>query len=285
MALMRVNGVDLYYEQHGRGDRIVMTHGAWSDGRAWEAVAVRLAARFEVVTWDRRGHSRSGGGVGPGSTGEDASDLAGLIEHLGSEPVHVVGNSAGGNVVLNLVTMRPDLVRSAAVHEPAYYALLAGSSDPHLIEILEHDSKMTDAVEGLIAEQRHREAAQYFVNFAIGSGTWEQFPEDLRQVMESNATTVIDDLRDGGDIGSVDLESLTMSSVPLLISTGTDSPELEVAAARELARRVGSARLQEVEGFGHIPHRTHPDSYAALLVSSIDSLPRTGRITQERSQR
>lgn len=107
MATAEINGVELYYEQVGEGDRMVLTHGAWTDGRTWHALTERLADRFEVITWDRRGHSRSGDGNGTGSCREDASDLAGLIEHLGG-PVHVVGNSAGGNVVLNLVAMRDD---------------------------------------------------------------------------------------------------------------------------------------------------------------------------------
>lgn len=47
MTTARINGVELYYERAGQGDRIVMTHGAWSDGRTWEAVAGRLTDRFE----------------------------------------------------------------------------------------------------------------------------------------------------------------------------------------------------------------------------------------------
>lgn len=70
------------------------------------------------MTWDRRGHSRSQDGTAPGSYLEDAADLAGLIEHLGGEPAHLVGNSSGGKVVLDLIAIRPDLAASAAVHEP-----------------------------------------------------------------------------------------------------------------------------------------------------------------------
>lgn len=93
MATTVINGVEIFYERGGEGDRIVMTHGAWTDGRTWQAVTE--VDRFEVVTWDRRGHSRSGDGEGPGSCRQDAADLAALMEHLGDGPVHAVGNSAG----------------------------------------------------------------------------------------------------------------------------------------------------------------------------------------------
>ena len=48
-------------------------------------------------------------------------------------------------------------------------------------------------------------------------------------------------------------------SIPLLISTGSESPVLEVAAAKELARLLPAARLERLDGTGHIPHRTHPE--------------------------
>lgn len=284
MATVEINGVELYYEQIGEGDRIVLTHGGWTDGRTWQAVTERLADRFEVVVWDRRGHSRSSDGTGVGSCREDASDLAGLIEHLGADPVHVVGNSAGGNVALNLVAMRDDLVRSAAVHEPGPFGLLAETDDPDLEALVEHEKTMTAHVEELIAAGEHREAARYFVEeVAVGPGAWDQFPEELRSIITANAATVPDDLRDGWDAGSVDVEALAVSSVPLLISSGSASPKMEAAAAVELNRRLPAARLEVIEGAGHIPHRTHPDHYTAMLTAFIDTVTADSTVSGSRS--
>ena len=71
MATADVNGVELHYEVTGAGPRLVLTHGSWTDGSGWAPSVQRLAERFEVVTWDRRGHSRSqdgdGRAVGPGT--------------------------------------------------------------------------------------------------------------------------------------------------------------------------------------------------------------------------
>ena len=136
MATAELNGVELYYETVGAGPRLVLTHGSWTDGSGWAPVVAALAGRYEVVTWDRRGHSRSESGAGPGSRAEDAADLAALIEHLGGGPVHVAGNSYGAIVTLTLVTTRPELVASAAVHEPPVLALLEGSSDPDIAAVL-----------------------------------------------------------------------------------------------------------------------------------------------------
>ena len=249
------------------------THGAWTDGRTWQAVTDRLVDRFEVVTWDRRGHSRSHDGIGPGSVQEDAADLAGLIEALAADPVHVVGNSAGGNVVLNLVTMRPDLVKTAAVHEPGPFGLIEGSEDPRLVEVMEREKLLTVEVERLISSGEPRRAIRFFVDqIALGPGAWEQLPEELKILMEANASTVADDIRDGWDARSVDVDALAESPVPLLISTGSESPELERGAAHELARRLPAARLAVLPDAGHIPHRTHTDSYLTMLADFVEGV-------------
>lgn len=59
MATANVNGVELHYEVTGAGPRLVLTHGSWTDGSGWAPSVQRLAERFEVVTWDRRGHASS----------------------------------------------------------------------------------------------------------------------------------------------------------------------------------------------------------------------------------
>jgi len=280
MTTLRVNDVELFYERAGEGDQVVFTHGAWTDGRTWQAVTDRLVDHFEVVVWDRRGHSRSQDGNGPGSVQEDAVDLAALIEVLATDPVHVVGNSAGGNVVLNLMTMRPDLVKTAAVHEPGQFGLLEGSEGPHLVEVMEQEKHLTDEVERLISGGEPRRAIQFFVEqIVLGPGAWEQLPEELKAMMEANASTVADDLRDGWDVDSVDTDALAESPVPLLISTGSESPELERSAAHELARRLPAARLTVLPDAAHIPHRTHTDIYATMLTTFIEGASIAGSMS------
>ena len=103
------NGVKLYYEEAGSGQPLVLVHGSWTDLRSWDMVVPSLAERFRVVTYDRRGHSRSERPAGQGSVHEDVADLAAVIESLGLAPAHVIGNSFGGSIVLRLAAERPEL--------------------------------------------------------------------------------------------------------------------------------------------------------------------------------
>ena len=272
MTTAKLNGVEMYYETVGTGPRLVLTHGSWTDGSGWAPVAAALAGRYEVVTWDRRGHSRSGFGAGPGSRAEDAADLAALIEHLGGGPVHLAGNSYGAIVTLTLVTTRPELIASATVHEPPAVALLEGSSDPEIVATLGSFDEALGHVTGLIETGDYRAAAEHFVdNVALGPGSWAQLPEPVRSIFEANAPTFLDEARDPTS-GSVDAAALAAVTVPLLFTSGSESPSFFSAVIGELALLVPTAKVATIAGAGHIPHATHPDQWVATLLDFHDTI-------------
>jgi pimeloyl-ACP methyl ester carboxylesterase len=272
MTTAKMNGVELYYETVGAGPRLVLTHGSWTDGSGWAPVLEALAGRYEVVTWDRRGHSRSESGPGPGSRAEDAADLAALIEHLGGGPVHLAGNSYGAIVTLTVVTARPELVASAAVHEPPALALLEGSSDPDIAAVLASLDQAFSRVTGLIESGDHRAAAEHFIDqIALGPGSWEQLPDPFRAILEANAPTFLDEARDPTS-GSVDAAALAATTVPLLFTSGSESPSFFSAVIGELALLVPTAEIVTIAGAGHIPHATHPDRWVATLLAFHDTI-------------
>jgi pimeloyl-ACP methyl ester carboxylesterase len=124
----RFNGVDLYLETRGGGGpSIVLVHGSWGDHHNWGGVVPLLARSCRVTTYDRRGHSQSERLATQGSIRDDVRDLAALIEGIGIAPAHVVGNSFGAIVTLNLIIERPDLVASAVIHEPPLIGMLEGN--------------------------------------------------------------------------------------------------------------------------------------------------------------
>ncbi len=64
-AHVRVNGVTLHCRMAGSGDPLVLVHGGFTDHTSWHHVAPDLAASFQVLAYDRRGHSRSQRADGP----------------------------------------------------------------------------------------------------------------------------------------------------------------------------------------------------------------------------
>lgn len=223
MPQIEVNGVGLHYELQGSGDPLVLVHGSWSDATGWGLVAPALAASWQVLTYDRRGHSRSEAGAGPGSADQDGDDLAALIEALGLAPAHVVTSSFGGNIALRLATRRPELFRSLTCHEPPLFALLAG--DPESEAMLQQSVPAIESVGRRIAEGDHEGAARQFADeIAFGPGAWEtQLTEESKATMVRNAPTFLDELQDPNQ-GTVDTDALAGLEAPLSLTEGSDSP-------------------------------------------------------------
>lgn len=266
MATAEVNDIDLYYDDIGSGDCVVLTHGSWTDADGWNAAAALLAEKYRVVTWDRRGHSRSQAGELPGSRAEDAADLAGLIEHVSDSPVHAVGNSYGANITLTLAATHPHLLASVAVHEPPLFALLENEQDTALQRELAEATAELAVVRHLLVAGRHRSAAEHFIeHVALGPGTWRCLPEQFRATLERNATTYLDEMDDPTAL-TVDTAALASAEVPMLLTHGTDSPSLFTAVI-EMLRDLVPAEIDVIDGAGHVPHTTNTEQWVSRIVA------------------
>ncbi len=119
-GMARANGTELYYERRGSGPVVLFIPGATGDAGHFERVAESLSDEFTIVTYDRRGNSRSTAPPGWTQTSieEQADDAAGLLSALGLERVGIFGTSGGGPIGLELALRRPDLIVGAVLHEP-----------------------------------------------------------------------------------------------------------------------------------------------------------------------
>ncbi|MFO7566785.1 MAG: alpha/beta hydrolase [Enhygromyxa sp.] len=138
MPSARVNGVELYYDERGRGEQtVVFAHGLLWSGRMYEAQLRALAADYRVIAWDHRGQGRSSGPPTRAHQIETCyHDALTLLEHLQATPCHFVGLSMGGFVGMRLAARHPSLLRSLsllataadaepAAHLPRYRLLTA----------------------------------------------------------------------------------------------------------------------------------------------------------------
>ncbi|MFD9333743.1 alpha/beta fold hydrolase [Streptomyces sp. NPDC060028] len=263
MPFMRA-GLNLYYEVTGEGDPLVLVHGSWNDHTSWQpAIEADFRASFRVVSYDRRGHGQSEAGAGRGTRRQDEDDLAALIEQLGPAPAHVAGNSFGGIIALGLAARRPELLRSIMVHEPPLVSLVA--DDPAAMRELAPTQATIATVLDHLREGEHEAGARLFVEqVAMGPGTWDGLPAQVREKFVDNALTWLDEQSDP-DWSALDLTALSRCTAPVLLSHGTDSPAWFTRILDRLAEALPQAHRQTIEGAGHIPHVTHPDEYVATL--------------------
>jgi pimeloyl-ACP methyl ester carboxylesterase len=269
MPKSTINGVKLHHVQEGEGDLpLVLVHGSWTSHLGWDPLVPHVAGSFRVVRYDRRGHTQSERPPGQDSVHEDVADLAGLIEHLGVAPAWVVGNSFGASITLRLVTQHPDLVRGAVAHEPPLFGLLA--DDPAAAPLLEATGQRIGAVAERIAAGDAAGAAEQFTDtVALGPGAWAQLPPEQQREFIDNAPTFLHETRDPDQL-QFDLEGLRACTKPVLLTRGDQSPPTFGAVIDLLAQATPRARVQRIAGAGHIPHITHPETYADAIRAFID---------------
>src|SRR5215218_2323658 len=111
MSYANVNGLSLYYEQHGSGEPLVLLHGGISAGEMFGAILPALAAERRVITVDLQGHGGTADVDRPLLPETMADDIAALIGHLGLERADVMGYSLGGMVALRTAVQHPQVVR------------------------------------------------------------------------------------------------------------------------------------------------------------------------------
>ncbi|GAB3625843.1 hydrolase [Pandoraea terrae] len=188
---MNVNGVSLTYLEQGQGVPVVFVHGAISDHRAWNYQRDAVARDYRFVALDQR---YFGTGVWPTdgskfSVATHIDDLAAFIRGLNAGPVHVVGWSYSGGIVLGLALRNPSLVRSIFVYEPGSLAALVTESAD--VETMKGESKglapvMTASKAGDVAG-----AVRQMLDWVGNqSGVFDTLAPPIRSMLMDNARTL-----------------------------------------------------------------------------------------------
>ncbi|KAA0992821.1 alpha/beta fold hydrolase [Dyadobacter aurulentus] len=116
-----VNGMRMYYEIHGKGEPIVLLHGAYMSMEGpMKKVAEKLSPNRKVILAELQGHGRTGD-IGRAITYESlGDDIAALMRHLKIDSADVMGYSMGAGAALQLAVRHPGLVKKAVLISGSY---------------------------------------------------------------------------------------------------------------------------------------------------------------------
>jgi pimeloyl-ACP methyl ester carboxylesterase len=268
MPTVRVRGGELAYELTGTvGDPVVLIHGSCADRHVWDPVVPGLSQALQVLAYDRRGHGQSAPAPRPNPVRDDAEELAELLAALDHYPAHVIAHSYGGAVGLRLATERPEMVRSLAIHEVPFVALL--EDDPTTAPEADRLERDVSDMRSLIRGGRSETAmCQLVEQFSTEPGAWERMPVALREMFVRNAERWAEEYGDPEALRP-DPVALHDLLIPVLLTEGSLSPPFLRRITHRLDGLLRNAQLQELPDTGHSPQQTRPDQYVGLLVNFL----------------
>ncbi len=260
--------VELYYEDHGTGQPVVLIHGYPLDGSSWERQARELrGAGYRVITYDRRGFGQSS----KVETGYDydtfASDLDTLLTTLDLTDVILVGFSMGTG----------ELSRYAKNHgtdRVAKFAFL-GSLEPGMLAN-GVPQQVFDDIDANARKDRFAWFTAFYQDFYnldenLGSrisqeavdASWNTATRSAPVAAYAVVPTWVEDF-------TADVEAVRASGKPSLIAHGTADQILPIdATGRPFHEAFPEAEYHEIDGAPHGMLWTHADEVNAILLPFV----------------
>ena len=254
MPEARVNGIRLYYEEHGEGAPIVCIHGAGSTALMWADAVEELARLGRVIAYDRRGCTRS---ERPEpyertSVAEQADDAAALLDALAATPAVVIGRSYGGAVAIDLALRYPDQVRALVLLEGDALGLSPAA--------LEWTKAIRDRLREVAARDGIDAVYEALIGEVLGKGAWDSFPDEVRRTLTQNGPALLAELQYVDEV-MPDAAAFATIEQPALFVGARDSPPMFREPIEALADAIPNARLALVGG-GHLIDPAAPEVLA-----------------------
>lgn len=268
MPTVAVRNGEIYYEESGSGELIVLMAGLGHGAAYFEKTLPVLGRLGHAVAIDPRGVGRSTSKTDKYSVEGWAEDVIDLVERLGARRAHLVGSSLGACVALQAAVDFPDRVASLVV--------VAGFSE--LDRSLELNFRMRIGIieklglgDELAAHIAMWTLGRDFINTADGQAAVERLFASVRRNAPERYLAFIRAILafgrvEPGQQGQPKLtERLGGIRVPTCVIVGGQDILTPVSQSRQIADRISGAEVYVIPGCGHITFSEKPDDTAALV--------------------
>jgi pimeloyl-ACP methyl ester carboxylesterase len=249
MAYLNRDGVQIYYEERGKGPAVLLSHGYSASARMWRGQMEALADRYHVIAWDMRGHDRSDSPADPALYSHQLSvaDMAAVLDACAVTRAVIGGLSLGGYMSLEFHLAHPERTIALMLFDtgPGYKRDDARAEWNRMAESMAHAletkgfAATSSGAEVRVAQHR---SAQGLAHAARGM---------LAQ-------------KDGRVI-----ESLPAITLPTLVLVGAGD-ERFLASADYMAAKIPGAEKVVIEGAGHAANIDQPEKFNAAVRSFLD---------------
>lgn len=260
-----VRGVELVYEDAGRGAPVVLLHGFPLNRSMWDGQARELGASCRVIAPDLRGQGETPtGGVEAASMEAVADDVAALLDELSIGRAVVGGLSMGGYVALAFYRAYPERVR----------ALVLADTRPHADTDEGRRTREETARRAL--EEGMVPIADTMLPKLLSAATLEGRPEVVARVR-----SMVLDTRPEGAAAALrgmaqrrdQTDLLQAIDVPALIAVGSEDSVTPPPDAEAMRDKVKGSRMVLIEGAGHLSNVERPEEFNRALAGFLSDLP------------
>lgn len=250
MEKINVNGIQLAYERRGKGTPLVLLHGFPLDHQVWDEIVPLLEGTFDLIIPDLRGFGESTT-VDSFYTLEDyASDIAGLLDHLGIQKAAIAGHSMGGYIALAFVRLFPERVRGLGLVASQVVADTEERKQGRYnsaAEVAEHG--IGSVVEMMTPKFTPDERLQLYARQSMERQQPAAYIAALKAMAERVDSTPL----------------LSSFNFPVVIVHGDADALVPIDRAREVKTALPQAQLVEINGAGHMPMMEDKEKTAEAL--------------------
>jgi esterase len=265
---VEVNGYPMAYRESGSGTPLVLVHGSLNDYRYWNLQIAVFAAHHRVIAVSLRHYfPEPWGGRGEDfSILQHADDVAEFVRALDLGPVHLLGHSRGGAVVLNVAARHPEVIRTLILADASGLEALL-TDTPESRALAAEGLQLRERLAADLAKGDREAAIRTYVEELSGPGRWQQFSPDLKSILLDNAATAI---RPEG-MPLLSYEAIRKFRFPILRLTGERSPkrygEMFRAMRGCLSGSVGEPIV--IANAAHGMNRENPQAFNAAVLGFL----------------
>ncbi|WP_456739304.1 MULTISPECIES: alpha/beta fold hydrolase [unclassified Bradyrhizobium] len=265
---VEVNGYPMAYRESGRGRPLILVHGVLNDYRYWNPQIEPFAAHYRTIAvslrhyypepWDGRGDDFS--------ILQHADDVGEFIRRLHLEPVHLLGHSRGGAVVLHVAARYPELIKTLILADAAGLEELLPDTPEGRAMAAERQANAERLAADLANGDRDA-ALRVYIDALSGPGRWDEISPEQKLIHLDNAVPSIRT----EPRPSLPPEAIGKFRFPILPIVGERSPKrfAETLRAMRLCLPDNTEERIIIPDAAHGMNRQNPKAFNAAVLGFL----------------
>lgn len=261
MFYQQLKDADIYYQEKGQGQPLVLVHGTGFNSHCWSKIVDPLAENFRVITYDRRNYGSSKGTPTQAKNhyATQGRDLIEFLEARNLEKVTLFGWSAGGLVSYHALLRDSSRVKQLICYEPPLHAV------KHINwYLLRHFLKINFKKQFVSAQSGALAFTEMVARWQNGGSSLQSFRSTFETVYAKDSDTTLAEFS-AGTGEELKIGHLQSIKVPITFMTGMLSVNVfQNASKRQID--LFNAKNFPIRGCGHFGQMENPDEFVSTLL-------------------